>query len=148
MKKYDLPEFLVGVVSKQKYERWLHRKALAHVRRDRDRGNTRASTEEYKLAIHKAVKDSNGVDAYTAERLEWTLLSKYRDEDSKKGRREYKHQFALLPSVDHVGDGTGPADFRICAWRTNDAKGDLPYQDFLDLCRRVLRTADGRSEPA
>ena len=26
---------------------------------------------------------------------------------------------------DHVGDGLGAADFKICAWRTNDAKHDL-----------------------
>jgi hypothetical protein len=59
-----------------------------------------------------------------------------------RGGREYKARFALLPSVDHVADGTGPADFRMCAWRTNDAKSDLSYQEFLDLCRKVVTAAN------
>ncbi len=146
MTKYPLPAFLAKIVSPQKYERWLHRKAAAHARRDRKRGNPTARTEEYKKAIHQAVEVSKGVDAYTAEPLEWKSISKYNNEDSKRGRRKYKEQFALLPSVDHVGDGTGPADFKICAWRTNDAKGDLPLEKFVELCRNVLKAAGNRTQ--
>jgi hypothetical protein len=43
-----------------------------------------------------------------------------------------------LPTVDHVNDGLGPADFRICAWRTNDAKNDQSLDEFVALCRRVI----------
>ena len=142
MKKYQLPEFLASEVSQAQYERWLHRKAEAHVRRDRKRGNTAATNASYKAAIHKAVEDSEGRDAYTGERLDWTLISQYDNDKSKGGGREYKARFALLPSVDHVADGTGPADFRMCAWRTNDAKSDLSYQEFLDLCRKVVSAAN------
>jgi hypothetical protein len=60
MKKYQLPEFLASEVSQAQYERWLHRKAEAHVRRDRERGNTAATNASYKAAIHKAVEDSEG----------------------------------------------------------------------------------------
>lgn len=142
MKKYHLPEFLRGVVTQLQYEKWLYRKAMAHVRRDRKRGNTSATNAEYKVAIHKAIQECKGVDVYTGEELDWTLLSKYDNEESKNGGREYKKRFALLPSVDHVGDGTGPAVFRICAWRTNDAKNDLSYDEFVKLCQKVINAAN------
>jgi len=131
MKRYQLPDFLQGTLTERAYVRWLQRKAVAHVRRDRKRGNPAATIEAYKTAIHQAVCASNGLDAYTHEQLSWDLLSKYNNEDSKQGKRGYKAKFALLPTVDHVGDGLGTADFKICAWRTNDAKGDLSLAELL-----------------
>jgi hypothetical protein len=136
--KFERPNFLPAVVTQAKYDYWLYRKALTHARRDRKRGNSTSKVAAYKLAIHTAVCRSEGRDAYTGEELSWTLISKYDNESSKQQRRAYKAQFALLPTVDHVGDGLGPADFRICAWRTNDAKSDLPYDEFLGLCQRVV----------
>jgi hypothetical protein len=59
MKKYQRPEFLASAVSQIQYERWLHRKAEAHVRRDRKRGNMAATNASYKAAIHRAVEDSD-----------------------------------------------------------------------------------------
>jgi hypothetical protein len=102
------------------------------------RGNRKAATAAYKTAIHKAVEDSRGIDAYTGETLDWRKISKWRNQGSKRGGREYKKRFALLPTVDHLGDGTGNADFKICACRTNDAKNDLTYEEFLELCRKVV----------
>jgi len=145
MRLFDLPAFLDDVVTREAYVRWLQRKAAAHVKRDRKRGNGSASVSEYKQAIHGAVCASRGRDAYTGEELDWGLISKYDNDESKQGRRGYKAKFALLPTVDHVGDGTGPADFRICAWRTNDAKGDLTLEEFMALCARVL-AANGSTE--
>jgi hypothetical protein len=142
MRKYQLPEFLVHLVDQKVYKRWLHRKALAHIRRDRNRGNKRATNEEYKIDIHKAVCDSGGKDAYTNEKLDWSLISKYDNKQAKAHKKIYKKRFAMLPSVDHVGDGRGPADFKICAWRINDAKSDLSYEEFLDLCRKVILSTD------
>lgn len=138
LRKYALPAFLVAVVAQAVYERWLHRKAVAHVRRDRKRGNLAAVNEHYKKAIHDAVCLSGGNDAYTGEPLHWHLISKYDNKASSKGRRAYKAGFALLPTVDHVGDGLGAANFKICGWRTNDAKNDLALEEFLELCRKVL----------
>lgn len=137
-RKYAMPDFLSGVLTQANYERWLRRKAAAHVKRDRKRGNSRAIGLEYRLAIHGAVLESNGNDTYTGEALEWGLVSKYDNEKSKSGTRRYKATFALLPTVDHVGDGLGSADFKICAWRTNDAKNDLSEPEFIALCRRVV----------
>lgn len=140
MRVFHLPPFLESVLSREAYVRWLQRKAQAHIRRDRERGNTTGSVSEYKRAIHEAVCDSGGRDHYTGEQLDWRLVSKYNNEESKQGKRTYKARFALLPTVDHVGDGSGPADFKICGWAINDAKGDLSLLDFVRLCHRVLNT--------
>ena len=138
MRKYQLTLKMSELVEQPVYEKWLHRKAMAHIKRDRARGNTVSTNEDYKLAIHKAVCESEGKDAYTNEDLDWSLLSKYNNEESKKFGRAYKKQFALLPSVDHVDDGKGAADFKICGWRTNDAKNDMNLQEFIELCKKVV----------
>ena len=138
--KHTMPIFLQGVVSAEVYERWLNRKAMAHVKRDRARGHdpTSATRTLYKEAIHAAVLVSEGRDAYTGEALHWHLISTYDNDESKLGRHTYKARFALLPSVDHIDAGSTEASFRICAWRTNDAKNDLSVAAFLDLCRLVV----------
>jgi len=139
-KKYAMPSFLEGVVTVEAYERWLIRKAGAHVRRDRKRGR-QCTRSAYRAAIHQAVVTSGGKDAYTGEKLDWHLISTWNNEDSRKGRHAYKARFALLPSVDHVDAEAAETRFRICAWRTNDAKNDLSLESFLDLCQRVLAHA-------
>ena len=116
-KKYILPPFLSDKTNQDVYERWLRRKAQAHVRRDRKRGNNSAIGESYREAIHSAVIDSAGHDAYTGEVLDWSLISQYDNDESKENGRHYKRGFALLPTVDHVGDGMGAANFKICGWR-------------------------------
>ncbi len=96
-----------------------------------------ATNEEYKKAIHRAAAESHGLDCNTGEGLDWSLVGKYSNAEAKAGRRQYKAKFALLPTIDHVGDGLGVADFKICSWRTNDAKNDLAHEDFVALCRLV-----------
>jgi hypothetical protein len=70
------------------------------------------------------------------------LLSKYYNAASRQYGLAYKKKFALLPSVDHVRDGKGPADFKICAWRTNDSKNDLSSEELLELCEKVMKAAN------
>ncbi len=84
---------------------------------------------------------SNGLDPYTGEHLDWSLIQKWNNNESQRGGAAYKTRFALLPSVDHVQGAGEDARFKICAWRTNDAKSDLSYADFLDLCEKVVRFA-------
>jgi hypothetical protein len=141
-RKYQMPQFLDQILTQEKYDRWLSRKASAIVRRDKKRGNPTASREKCKIAIHGAVVDCGASDHYTGEKLDWSLLSRYDNTESKAKRREYKKQFALLPTVDHVGDGLGEANFKICGWRTNDAKNDLSHEDFVALCRLVVAHFD------
>lgn len=136
-----MPLFLNRHVTPEVYERWLNRKAMAHVKRDRRRGHPAATRALYKEAIHAAVVLSGGHDAYTGETLDWNLVSTYKNEDSKAGRHTYKASYALLPTVDHVSAGAAEASFRICSWRTNDAKNDLSPEAFVELCARVLTHA-------
>jgi|SRR5579872_6941985 len=137
-RKHSLPPFLEGMVDSEAYEKWLARKVVAHVDRDRGRGNSSATRATYKEAIHAAVLLSNGRDAYTGEQLDWQLISKYNNEESKAGRHAFKSGFALLPTVDHITPGGTEASFRICGWRTNDAKNDLSLEHFIDLCAKIL----------
>jgi hypothetical protein len=139
--KRPLPEFLVGRVEPQAYERWLARKAAAHLKRDRKRGYEQITGSGYRDAIHNAVVASNGKDFYTGEDLDWSLISKYNNEESLAGRHGYKAGFALLPTVDHIESARNNSGFRICSWRTNDAKHDLSQKAFLELCLRVVRNA-------
>ena len=145
-RKYTLPMFL-GTITQASYTRWLGGRSIAHVRRDKKRGNTTAINEAYKMAIHRAVLESDGRDYYTGELLDWSLIGQYDNAASKEMRRHYKAKFARLPTVDHVGDGLGAADFKICSWRTNDAKHDLTHIEFVELCRRVVAHFDGGSVP-
>jgi hypothetical protein len=138
-KKYPLPDFLKGQITQEVYERWLRRKAQAHVIRDRRRfNNSIINGENYRIAIHDAVLKSNGNDFYTGEKLDWSLISKYDNDKSKKDKGDYKKIFALLPTVDHFDDGRDSINFKICGWRTNDAKNDMKLQDFLALCQAIL----------
>ncbi len=137
-KKYQLPTFLEKLLDQKSYEKWLQRKSQTHYRRDKRRGNETATGAEYKMAIHQAVIKCDGKDAYTQEALDWQLLSKYDNKKSQEQGRKYKKQFSLLPSVDHVGDGTGKADFKICSWRTNDSKSDMSMEEYVKLCKRIV----------
>ena len=138
MRKYQLPIFLDGIVTQSVYEKWLDRKARSHFNRDKKRGNTSITLELYKVEIHNEVHASNGLDAYTGEHLDWSLISKYNNDESKEFGREYKKQFALLPTLDHVDDGLGHPNFKICSWRTNDSKNDLSLSEFMELCKKIL----------
>ena len=141
MKRRALPQFLIGRVDPLVYERWLGRKAAAHLKRDRKRGYEDVSGASYRDAIHQAVIESDGRDCYTGEALDWRLLSKYNNDESTAGRHAYKAGFALIPTVDHVESARVNSGFSICGWRTNDAKNDLSHQAFVELCILVIKKA-------
>lgn len=148
--KYPVPDCIAAKCAQEQYSRWLHRKAIAHVRRDRRRRDTKGLTvARYKAEIHAAVADHGDRDHYTGEALDWSLISKYRNDHAKRGRREYKKQFALLPTVDHALDENGKQRFVICSWYVNDSKSDLTLDEFYQLCERVLRHREHplRAEP-
>jgi hypothetical protein len=138
VRKYELPAFMAKMATHEAYVRWLRRRAQAHVKRDRRRGNKKAIGESYRDAIHKAVLASNGLDAYTGEELNWRLISQFDNADAKEHGRSYKRRFALQPTVDHVGDGKGKPNFKICGWRTNAVKNDLTVAELVSVCRAFL----------
>jgi len=108
------------------------------VKRDQKRGNSVCNADSYRKAIHSAVCAGGHKDAFTGEELHWNLIRKYDNAKSKAGKRGYKKQFALLPTVDHLDDGLGEPKFAICAWRTNDCKGDLSVDELTVFCSVFL----------
>jgi hypothetical protein len=149
IERYDLPECLKGCCEKVAYLRWLSRKAQAHLKRDRKRyGRQHASGPLYKSEIHRAVQNGGNRDYYTNRSLDWSLISKYDNDEAKAGRSEYLTRFAHLPTVDHTLDANGRRKFVICSWRVNDAKSHLPEADFLDVCEQVLAHRRSKSSAA
>jgi hypothetical protein len=139
--QYRVPECIEMHCDQLKYSRWLKRKATAHARRDRKRDMTCTITR-YKTEIHAAVCSSGHLDFYTGESLNWSLVSTYDNESSRSGRKKYKKNLALLPTVDHTVDELGRPKFVICSWYVNDAKSDLTLVEFYQLCELVLMHRD------
>ena len=140
----QLPVFLKGKLIHEEYVNWLKRKAVSLRRRDKRRykklGKDKplASLSRYRNKIHEAVISSEGRDYYTNEELSWNKIGNYNNEESKKKGRQYRREFYDLPTIDHY-DSENELDFRICSWIVNDCKSDLSYDDFLQLCEKVLR---------
>ncbi len=136
---FTLPACLVGKCEQAAYVRWLGAKARAHAERDQSRyGVDSCTVALYKTAIHEAVSNCGDRDCYTGLALDWSLISKWNNEDAKRDRVKYKHLFRDLPTVDHTVDENGKLRFVICSWRVNDAKSDLSVVEFLELCSQVL----------
>ena len=137
---YELPPFLKGTtVEREKYARWLHRKAQSHARRDSSRRKKKVSPSKYKQAIHRAVRDSNGQDFYTGELLEWSLIGEYDNDKAEQKGLEYRRELALLPTVDHEDPEAEEPVFRICGMQTNDCKSNLTVEELKDWCKKFLR---------
>ena len=137
---YELPPFLKSTkLKREKYARWLHRKAQSHSRRDSRRRQKKISPSKYKQAIHKAVLDSKGLDFYTGELLEWSLIGEYDNDEAKRKGIEYRRDLALLPTVDHEDPEAQEPVFRICGMQTNDCKSNLTVGELKDWCNKFLR---------
>src|SRR2546422_7158221 len=141
--QYAMPEAIKNQCGQVKYSRWLQRKALAHVKRDRKRDRP-CTVAQYKTEIHAAICESDGRDFYTGERLNWSLISTWDNDSAKNGRAKYKKTLALLPTLDHTFDEQGRPKFVICSWYVNDVKSDLTLEEFYRLCELVLKYRDER----
>jgi len=140
--KYERPSFLIGKISQATYNHWVRSKSKTHFGRDKKRGNTAISNEKYKMAIHLAVSQSS---ATINTRVKHSIGLWSGNTTTKKLKREaenIKLPLLFLPTIDHCDDGLGSANFKLCSYRTNDAKHDSSYSDFVDLCRRVIAHAE------
>jgi hypothetical protein len=145
--KYEVPSFAAAQgVTEVQYLRWLRGRARAHRKRDTKRAKKARITippeREYMESIHGAALSSKGVDAYTGELLDWSLIGTWNNASAKREGSGYKRRFRMMPTVDHVhGDDGRPVhagDLNICGWEVNDAKNDLSLGAFRALCRKVL----------
>lgn len=146
---FYLPTFLSKyLISEDAFLRWIDRQAARHLRHSKKRG-LKGSKSAFRQAILDAVNACGGRDFYTGKALDWRKISTWNNEDAKKQGKAYKRLFHDLPTVDHA-DSFDPSrpSFRICAWKTNDAKGDLSLEEFLELCRRIMAHARRSSKRA
>lgn len=138
LSRYSLPSFLEQKVTQSQYFQWLSRKARAHVKRDTRDGNQSAEFGAYRDAIHQAVVQSQGRDAYTGELLAWNLIGKFRNEDARRLGRGVIREYALLPTVDHLADRRAGTGFAICGLRINTVKSCLTLAELRAVCRQLL----------
>ena len=126
--------------SDMEYSELIQRKAVAVTRRDKKRGGE-YSVKEAIEAIDQAFHRCTGFDPYDGSKLNPKLLGEYDNKASKAKGAAYKKEMAMLPTIDHV-KAEPVADFEIVSWQTNDAKGDMPPDEFIAYCRRVVQIAD------
>ena len=126
--------------SDKEYSELIQRKAIAVTRRDKKRGGE-YSVKEAIEAIDQAFHRCTGFDPYDGSKLNPKLLGEYDNKASKAKGAAYKKEMAMLPTIDHF-KAEPVADFEIVSWQTNDAKGDMPPDEFIAYCRRVVQIAD------
>ena len=126
--------------SDREYSDLIRKKAEAVTRRDKRRGGKYTFKQAIE-AIDEAFHRCSGFDPYDGSKLDPELLGTYSNERSKERGAAYKREMAMLPTVDHVTAEPVP-DFEIVSWQTNDAKGDMPPEEFISYCRRVVQVAD------
>ena len=153
MARVELPDFILSAgVTAEKFGRWLEGRAVAHQKRDLKRagktGHQPPGLDVYRGAIHTAVIRCRGLDEYTGQPLDWAAVGTWDNGEAEEKGAPYKRLFRNMPTVDHVQGADGRPeslhDLRICSWEVNDAKGDLSFEQFEALCRRVLDVdADG-----
>jgi hypothetical protein len=137
---YPIPVFISNSgIDQKRYKLWLDRKAFAHALRDSERWDKEIKAEDYRKAIHEAVLDSNGIDSYTKEPLDWSLIGAYDNEMSAKFRIQYWKKFMFLPSVDHVDASQPGSPFKICGMRTNDCKSHLTIEELMEFAKLILK---------
>lgn len=137
LRRYKLPPCIT--INQDTYDRWLTRKARSVKQRGREQDSVDyGGLSIYKNAIHDAVCKSNGKDFFTGEQLDWSLLSKWNNGEAKEGKSEYLRKFSFLPTVDHY-DGRTKLNFVICSSKVNDAKNHMSHDEFLELCRKVIK---------
>ena len=127
-------------LSDEDYSDLIRKKAVAVTRRDKRRGGEYTVKQAIE-AINQAFHRCNGFDPYDGSKLNPKQLGEYKNEDAKAEGAANKRRFAMLPTVDHVKAEPEP-DFEIVSWQTNDAKGDMPPEEFIAYCRRVVQIAD------
>ena len=127
-------------LSDRDYSELIQRKAVAVTKRDKRRGG-QYTVKQAIEAIDEAFHRCSGFDPYDGSKLDPELLGTYSNERSKERGAAYKREMAMLPTVDHVTAEPVP-DFEIVSWQTNDAKGDMPPEESVAYCRRVVQVAD------
>jgi hypothetical protein len=153
--RYIVPPDLAGIFTQTQYCRWLRKKALSVMVRDRRSKKPCAlnmTISDYEQKIHAAACANALTDPFTGDTLAWNLVGQY---DPARARQEigYFKQFWLLPSVDHRDPDSDIPEFEICSWLVNLCKGDMTPSGFIALCNKIashrqVATASSRTGKA
>lgn len=97
----------------------------------------------YRSLVYDAILRSGGVDCYTGQPLRWDLWAReYEQGQHAVVMAKHRHEY---PTFDHehllVG-GQRTFVLHLCAFSTNDMKGDRTREEFIAWCRKVVAHAD------
>jgi hypothetical protein len=137
------PDFSQGKCSVGQYRKWVLGHSKNMYLRDRKANRPFAYPGQKSLYRH-TIDDAahhGQFDPYTGDVLLWELIGEW-DPNEARGNRDYAKKFALLPTVDHIDPASDVLEFEICSWKINMCKGNLNPQDFIELCRRVVKYAE------
>ncbi len=136
MKEYNPPKNLIekyGQDFVKIYKKWLDNKAAALHKRDRNDNLIDPKIikkSHYKLAINKAIHETNGRCFYSNLELDWDKISTYKNE-----------KIPNLPTIDHVDRKKFPLKLVLCSWKINDMKSDMSVEEFLYMCEIISKNA-------
>ena len=140
--KYNLPEYLQGLIPQEIYRRWLCARGAALVARDRRKKRPYANITDggqvYAEHIHAAVCAGASEDPFTGRPLAWELIGTYDDFSSEAGGVAFLKKFALLPTVDHIDPSSDTLAFEICSYEINKCKYSLGPAEFVAQCKRIV----------
>lgn len=101
----------------------------------------------YRTLVHDAILRSSGVDSYTGQSLRWDLWARdYEQTQHAEVMISHRHEY---PSFDHehrIVGGLRTFVLHLCAFSTNDMKGDRSREEFINWCRRVVSHADAMGD--
>lgn len=136
-----VPEFIFNAgASCEEYQAWLNRKIASVKSAEKKKGYSSKKLEEIQKdnlreAIHEAVKDHGDRDFYTGEKIKWHKINDAMPTGEGWAIRKEGGDY---PSPDHF-NGTEHRIFRICSLRVNWAKAALTHEEFVDLCKAVVK---------
>ena len=121
------------------YLKWLARESSRFFNNDMKHKIKSISRLEYKDAIHKAVLKNKDIDAFTGNLLNWKLLGKYDSKMAREHGRSYKVLYGDIPTATLINGGAGHTNISICAWKVDECKGELNFNEFSEICNAVSK---------
>ena len=117
------------------YKRWLNKMANRVVKHKRKYGESH-NVKQTMDSIHQAMQLSDGIDPYDGTMMKSELIDTYMmkgctlDANSKK-------EFFRMPTIKYQSIEQSCV-FEIMSMQTNEAKGEMSHEEYLNHCRAVV----------
>ncbi len=125
------------------YKRLLNRTAVTLTKRARKQGGT-YQVKEAIDAIHAAFHRCDGTDPYDGLPLEGPLLKTNPSAGARPGNSAEINHDSRCPTVCPAKNNT-IANFEILSIQTQQSKGTMKAEEFINHCRAVVAHADKAS---